>query len=432
MSTPKPTNADRIVVTAAVGRDDDRPERHREHDQRHSDDEEQEERRPLEDPIGDVLERRRQAGDVRDRIPVRGRRRHDVASQPVDEQVGRLVLRSGVGGHEDDRDRLLVVELRLACGGDAVEGLHAVEDPLWRLLVAVDVDDDRDRAVEAGAEALRQQVVRSAAGLRGRLGALVGGAQAHEERRPTHHDDEHEDDREHELGVRGHEPAPASHESPLASLLRVVELGQEGHLQPVDLVPEQRQHGEQERVRDQDGGQHAERGADAELGDEVHAEERETRHRDRHREAGEDHGASGRRARLGRGVSRGEPFVQELPEARDDEERVVDPDPEADHRDQDRGDGVDRRQAGQDEEEQEGRRECHDRERDRDQHRHERAEDDEQDDDRREQAQDLGGSLLDGRELRVTVVLHDHAGRLDRLADRVLHGDDGLAILRRR
>ena len=134
-------------------------------------------------------------------------------------------------------------------------------------------------------------------------------------------------------------------------------------------------------------------------------------------------------ARLGGGVSRGEPFVQELPEARDDEERVVDPDPEADHRDQDRGDGVDGRQAGQDEEEQEGRRECHDRERDRDQHRHERPEDDEQDDDRREQAQDLRGSLLDGRELGVTVVLHDHAGRLDGLANGVLHGDDGLAIL---
>ena len=124
--------------------------------------------------------------------------------------------------------------------------------------------------------------------------------------------------------------------------------------------------------------------------------------------------------------------MQQLPEARDDEERVVDSHAETDHRDQNRGDGVDGGQAGQDEEEQERGRERHDRERDRNQHRHERAEDDEQDDDRREQAEELGGALLDGRELGVAVVLHDHARRLDRLADGVLHRDDRLAILRRR
>ena len=73
--------------------------------------------------------------------------------------------------------------------------------------------------------------------------------------------------------------------------------------------------------------------------------------------------------------------------------------------------------------------ERHDRERDRDQHRHEGAEDDEQHDDRREQAEELRRSLLDGRELGLAVVLHRHARRLDRLADGVLHGDDRLAIL---
>ena len=75
--------------------------------------------------------------------------------------------------------------------------------------------------------------------------------------------------------------------------------------------------------------------------------------------------------------------MQELPEAGDDEERVVDPDADPDHRDQDRGDRVDVRQAGQEEHEQERRRERDDRKRDRNQHRHERAEDDEQDDDGR-------------------------------------------------
>ena len=61
--------------------------------------------------------------------------------------------------------------------------------------------------------------------------------------------------------------------------------------------------------------------------------------------------------------------------------------------------------------------------------RHERAEDDEQHDDRREQAEQLLRALLDRRELGVAVVLDRHAGRLDRLADGVLHGDDGVAIL---
>ena len=73
--------------------------------------------------------------------------------------------------------------------------------------------------------------------------------------------------------------------------------------------------------------------------------------------------------------------------------------------------------------------ERHDRERDRDQHRDERAEDDEQDDDRGEQAEQLLRSLLERRELGVAVELDGHAGRLDRLADGVLHGDDRLAIL---
>ena len=47
----------------------------------------------------------------------------------------------------------------------------------------------------------------------------------------------------------------------------------------------------------------------------------------------------------------------------------------------------------------------------------ERPEDDEEHDERREQAEQLLGSLLDRRELGVAVELGGHAGRLDRLAD---------------
>ena len=58
-----------------------------------------------------------------------------------------------------------------------------------------------------------------------------------------------------------------------------------------------------------------------------------------------------------------------------------------------------------------------------------RAEDDEQHDERREQAEQLLRPLLDRRELGVAVELDGHAGRLDRLADGVLDGDDRLAVL---
>ena len=147
---------------------------------------------------------------------------------------------------------------------------------------------------------------------------------------------------------------------------------------------------------------------------------------------GEEHGAARGGARLGGGVARRQPFVQELPEPRDDEERVVDPDAEADHRHEQRRDRVDVGQAGEDEEQEERGRDGRERERDRDRRRDERAEDDEQHDERREQAEQLLRSLLDRRELGVAVELDRHAGRLDRLADRVLDGDDRVAVLRRR
>ena len=100
-------------------RDHDRPERHREHEERDADDVEEEDRQPLHDPVGDVDERRVQAGDVDGRIAAFGRSRHDVASQTVDEVARRLVLRRRVRGDEHDRDRLRVVELRLADRRDA-------------------------------------------------------------------------------------------------------------------------------------------------------------------------------------------------------------------------------------------------------------------------------------------------------------------------
>ena len=154
----------------------------------------------------------------------------------------------------------------------------------------------------------------------------------------------------------GHEPAPARDGRLLAARLGIVGRLGERHLQPVDLVPELGEHGQEEGVGNHHRGQNTESAADPELRDEVEAEEREPAHRDRDRQAGEEHRTAGRRARLGRRVLRREAVVQKLSEARDDEERVVDSDAEPDHRDEERRDRVDVGETGEDEEEQERRR----------------------------------------------------------------------------
>ena len=305
----------------------------------------------------------------------------------------------------------------------------AVDDPLWRGLVAVHVDDDRDRRVEAGPEALGQQVVRLARRLLLRLRPLVGGAEADESRRAGSHQGHQEHHREHDLRVSRDEPAPAGDGSLLPTRFRIVERAQERDLQPVDLVPELREHCDQQRVRDQHGSENAERRADAELRHEVEAEDGEAAHGDRDRQACEQHRPACRRARLGGGVCRRHAVVQQLSEACDDEQRVVDADTEPDHRDEQRRDRVDVGQSGEEEKQEERGGHRRDGERERNRRRHEGAEDDHQDDQGREQAEQFLRSLLDGRELGVAVELHLHTSRLDRRADSILDGDDRLAIL---
>ena len=121
--------------------------------------------------------------------------------------------------------------------------------------------------------------------------------------------------------------------------------------------------------------------------------------------------------------------MQELPEARDDEQRVVDADADPDHRDEQRRDRVDVGQPGEDEEEQERGHDRDEREDDRHRRRDERAEDDQEHQEGCEQAEQLLRALLDRRELGIAVELDRHAGRLHRLPNGVLHGEDSLAVL---
>ena len=128
------------------------------------------------------------------------------------------------------------------------------------------------------------------------------------------------------LRVGCDEPAPAGDERLLPALLGIVGRPDERHLQPVDLVPELGENGQKQRVGNQHRRENTESAADPELGDEVEAEEREPAHRDGDRRAGEQHRTAGRRASFSRRLVRRDPVVQELSEARDDEERVVDSD----------------------------------------------------------------------------------------------------------
>jgi hypothetical protein len=186
-------------------------------------------------------------------------------------------------------------------------------------------------------------------------------------------------------------------------------------------VPELREHRDQERVGDQDRRQHAQGRADAELRDEVEAEEREPSHGDGNRQACEQHGAAGGGASLGGRVDRRHALMQELSEPRDDEERVVDPDADADHRHENRRDRVDVGQPGEDEQEEERGSDRHERQRNRNRSRDERPEDDHEHDERGQEAEQLLDSLLDGRGLGLAVELGGDARRLDRVADSIFH-----------
>ena len=120
--------------------------------------------------------------------------------------------------------------------------------------------------------------------------------------------------------------------------------------------------------------------------------------------------------------------MQELSEAGDDEQRVVDSHTDSDHRDEDRGDRVDVGQPGEDEQKDERRSDGDDRKGDRNRGRHERAKDDHQHDERRDEAEQLLNSLLDRRGLGVAVELGGDVRRGDSVPDSVLDGDDLWAI----
>ena len=151
--------------------------------------------------------------------------------------------------------------------------------------------------------------------------------------------------------------------------------------------------------------------------DQVHAGER-----DDHRAAGEEHGLARGRDRLHHRRFRSQAVLQALPVARDDEQRVVDADAEADHRRELRRELGHRQHVGEQADAREGDADAEQRVQDRQAHRQQRAEDDEQDHDGRAEADRLCKA-----ELRLP---HEVAGQLD-LQRRVVLRGHGLHAVER-
>ena len=174
----------------------------------------------------------------------------DVLAQRADELLGGLVLRAGLGHGEPPGDRAVVRRLRAPHEGDPVGVLHGGRDRAEGGLVGAlgDLRHEEQRAVEAGAEALGEQVV----GLSGvgvlRVVALVGEPEADAE----HGQGEHDQDRQAADGRRPrvvlHEPAVAVPER----LPRRLDLP--GRQLPVDRPEEGADDEHQQRQDEAEGG----------------------------------------------------------------------------------------------------------------------------------------------------------------------------------
>ena len=160
---------------------------------------------------------------------------------------------------------------------------------------------------------------------------------------------------------------------------------QPGHAKGIDTVAQEREHGRQERERRNDGDHADEDRAGREAAEDRVGDEHHPHHREDEGGAAEQHGAARRRAD---GRDRVELLVPVAPlfaEARDDEERVVDPEREAHPRDHVHDEDREIERLADERREPEG---DHDRD-ERDEHGHQpghdRAEHEQQDDQRRRQ-----------------------------------------------
>ncbi len=274
---------------------------------------------------------------------------------------------------------------------------------------------DEERSVEAGPEPLTEQVVRAARRELGRVVAGIGDA----EPQARGGDRQHEQNRE---AGDCHRPGPALDDPGPTRPHRVLGvLGALRHRQRelVDRVPDESKDGREQRDRGRHHEQHCERGTDRQA-----ADEREPDHEQA--EQGDHDGAARKQHRPATRVDRVHDrrlgiaaFVQGFSIAGADEQRVVDTDPDTDHRGhlwrERRNVGETREQGHDGETDTDPEQRGHDREA----HREHRSERDEQDDHGREDADGLALGLgligehraaeLDLQIGRVCLFHHDRA-----------------------
>ncbi len=283
----------------------------------------------------------------------------------------------------------------LDCLLDGVEAIGAT---------LADVGDDGERAVEAGAEALFEEVVGAAAVGRGWVVAVVAEAEVHGKHRDGH---EQKPDRGgDEVEQR---PSLNSAAEAIPAAFHVDAFGgvKEGHTQAVDALPGERKKCGHQRQGDEHGGADDNRASSAHRRHEgqAHGEQPEEGYRDD--DAGEDDGTARGQDGGHDGLFHALAGVQPFAEARHDEEAVVDADADPDHRGELRREVGERCEVRGEAEDREGAPEAKERRADGEAHRHDRTECHEEDEHGSEQADGFGA------EARVLGVGHGAAADFD-------------------
>lgn len=373
-------------------RDAEGPEGQQQEHAAEGDDHADEERQLPDDDLGEVVVGGRHTADVDlHGVAVSGGR-DDVLAESVDEVARGPGLRGKVRYDGQDRGVAAAVEDGGAGGGDAVGRAQCLRqlvhgEPVAR---AVQPGDDGERAVGAGAEALRQQVVGLPGGGGGRVVALVGRAQVEGEGGQGQHQHDRGGDDTQQLGVPLDEDGPACGEA--GGLLGARPLGGE----PAALAAREGAHA---YVREQ-GGQQGDRGGDREdhrHGGRYRDAVQEVQPQHQHAEQCDADGRSGEDDRpagggdgvCGRLLDRAAPR-QALAVPGDDEQRVVDAHAEADEGAEHRGEVGDRHRVAEQGDAEIGGAHADQGGRDGQQARGERAEGEEEDQGRDDDADDLG------------------------------------------
>ncbi len=191
------------------------------------------------------------------------------------------------------------------------------------------VRGDDQRSVEAGTEPLGQEVVGLPRRERRGVVARVREGESHAEERQGEEDEDQHRDGAGEPSPSLHKAAPTEPKSVLGR--RPAALEQAGHMQLVDGASGESQHGGKKRQRGEEDHQHRSDAGGRKpdhvgLADQVEPEER-----DHYGAPGEQDGTARRHVGRHDCVTRCAALEDALAIAGDDEQRVVDPDADADH-----------------------------------------------------------------------------------------------------